>query len=402
MIYLLNLKDDFLENAGDRPALGTLYLSSYLESKGINTRVFDLNHTSEQTLIHAIISDKPEWLGVSFTTPHFKQANRIAKEMKSLFPNIKTIAGGVHPSVLPESLRHSAFDMVVKGEGEKTLEEIIRLKIFGGEIEGKRTVLLDELPIPAYNKLKLDRYALKIDGKKAIPVITSRGCPYSCVYCTKEVHGSMFRSNTANYVGQMIELLHKVYDYDKFIFYDDVFTLDKKRIKAIKDEFKMRGLKIGYRATTRFNCVDEVVIEDLKESGCLELCFGVESGNDIILDNIKKQQKVKEVFYKNDLIRKSGIKTKAYFMIGLPGDTLETVQDTINVMKELDADEKDVYILAPYPGTQLWNNPSSFGIEIDKDSNFEYMQTKGVRIATDRLSKEKLIELWNEAKRYRK
>jgi len=200
----------------------------------------------------------------------------------------------------------------------------------------------------------------------SIPIITSRGCPYRCIYCSKSVFGGKYRANSPTYVVDEIEHLMEKFNVREIAFYDDVFTLDKKRVFAICEELGRRRIEIPWTCETRVNLVNKDLVEKMKKAGCYMIAYGVESGTQEILNNLKKDITLEQATRAFELTHKIGIQTIAYFMIGSPGETPKKIEETIKFAKKLDSDFVQFSITTPFPGTELFNLAIKEGI-VSKD-----------------------------------
>ena len=386
-VSLISPRDTFLKDAGDRPPLGIAYIGAYLRERGIDVSLVDMNHTD--TL------PKADIYGVSVATPNYSEAMDIGTRL--MFEGL-LVAGGPHPSAVPESM--DGFGKVVIGEGERAMYEICQNPTSPKrEIRSELIQDLDSLPHPARDLLPMDKYSLKIDDEPATPIITSRGCPYGCIYCGKQMYGRKWRAHSAGYVVNEMRDIKEEFDIKAFYIYDDTFTLDKKRAHDIC--FLLHWLpKTKFRCTSRVDCVDKSLLAALKKAGCDEICYGVESGNNDILRNINKGFTKETVIRTVKETKEAGIRTKLYFMLGLPGDTEKTMRETIEFSKELDPDEAGFYILTPYPGSELWDDPLKYGIEIEHDPNWKYIQAgkePSISINHQNINKEVILQYYVEA-----
>jgi len=215
---------------------------------------------------------------------------------------------------------------------------------------------LDSLPFPAFHLLPITKYRPHPPhGRQlpSIPIVTSRGCPYRCIYCSKSVFGGKYRASSPTYIADEIEYLMDKFNVREITFYDDVFTLNKKRVIAICEELERRRIEIPWTCETRVNLVNEELVEKMKKAGCYMIAYGVESGTQEILDNLKKDITLEQATRAFELTHKIGIQTIAYFMIGSPGETAETIEETIKFAKKLDPDFVQFSITTPFPGTEL-------------------------------------------------
>ena len=397
-ILLINVKDWWLTNGGDRPSLGTLYLASWLKhTNSGEPQVIDMNHHSYEALEKRINDFKPDYVGISLTTPQYVEAVKVAEYIKERY-NIPIITGGPHPTAMrnvtkvPDLMPVDSFDYVVVGAGEKALEKICseglpRERIIFGEeaIKGKN---LDWLPVPDRDLVDMNKYTLSIMGKKATPIMTSFGCPWSCVFCSEPLLNPIFKSYSPEKVVSEMEMLKVKYDMGAFIIYDDVFSINPKRAIAIADLMKERGLDLIYRCTTRatdFIKYPELA-KKLKDSGCLEICIGLESADDGVLKLNDKGMTVENNRRGIESIKEGEIKCLTYLITGLPGCSRETEEKSLEFIKEVQADETGWYLLAPFPSTPLWVHREKYGVEVFEDE----IITHNWNVAQARAENEKL------------
>lgn len=363
MIYLVNPSEQgILRDAGDRMPLGLLYIAQKTQDE---VRVFDLNHSYMETLLFEQLRDNPELVGIScLTSPLLNTTKdlieRIKKKSKS-----RIVVGGYHPSVKPDDLRHYA-DSVLIGEGEEVID-----RLGFNFIQIGKPANLDGLT-PKRDLLNQTMYQIMMDGFRTTTIMTSRGCPNNCTFC-----GNLNRKVRYHSLDDVAKELDwaKANDYSAVYFLDDVFTINKERAKQIGKMCKERDLK--FRATTRANYVDSDLVGSLQDSGLILLSLGVESGNPAILKGVGKNQTREQITEAVKTCQKYGVKTKGFFILGLPGDTEETIQQTIEFRKELGRlgmEYADFYPLVPFPGSQISRNPRMYGIEIDQTDYTKYLQ----------------------------
>ncbi len=359
------------------PLVSIAQLAGVSREAGYIPRVLDLSvkkrKTVEERIITALDKFAPEYCGITFTTPLAKEADSIAKFIKCRHPSVKILAGGCHATIMPEDiLKSDNFDLVVRGEGELTLRDILLGKdlktIDGITYKNKSNVVsnkpreliknLDDLPLPDYSLFNSrDYHTPRLNCKKnpVAAIETSRGCVYGCIYCNKSVFGQRFRfKSPKRTVDEMVHILG--FGYKELHVWDDGFSTDVERAKEICREILRRKLKITWNIYNgmRIDRMDEELLTLLKKSGCYRISVGVESGNQEILDRIKKGiqiEKVKETFR---LANKVGIETMAFCMVGLPGETEETMMQTINFVLELKPTIPKLSILMPLPGTPIF------------------------------------------------
>jgi anaerobic magnesium-protoporphyrin IX monomethyl ester cyclase len=356
------------------PPLGIAYISAVLEQEGYVVRIFDFSLHPEKSVdekINEVIEFKPDVIGITCMTNTYANALEIARRVKKS-RDIPIIFGGPHATVLPEeTLDNGEVDYVVTGEGEHTTLKLIKSSREGledipgigyredGNIHvnppGPYIQNLDGLPYPARHLLDLEAYTLSApDGGKMASVMSSRGCPYGCTYCFKDLFGRRYRARSPeDIVEEILELKNK-FGYNYIYFIDDLFTYDAGRVGKICSLIKEKNLEISWQCLARVDRVDYNLLKTMKEAGCFKIHFGIESGNPKILKRIRKAINLDQVREAVENCRKVGIKTKGYFMLGLPGDTEETMRETIKFAYDLRLDEWMFSVTTPFPGTEMW------------------------------------------------
>jgi len=384
----------FVEHEGDRPPLGILYIAAALEAAGdVDVRVLDLTLQSRPDLDDTLRELEPDIVGVTITTTVFPEAAEVATRAKQLLPNATLVAGGPHASALPvETLEQSDFDIVVRGEGERTLLELTR-RLAAGEtiddvagltyrVDGRVEATpdrapiesLDDIPFPARHLLPMNEYYMAIDGTPATSIITSRGCPFGCVFCTKKVFGRLLRIRSPENIVDEIE--HVVHDFGirGFLFVDDTFTVHRSRIERVCDLIIEKKLDVIWRCWTRSDQVNQDLLQKMRSAGCTIVCFGIESGDQRVLDKAMKGTKVSTNLQAIRMAKAAGLTVKAFFMVGLPGENDESIENTIRFIDEARPHTADFYLTTPYPGSQIWNHPEELGMKIISGDWTQYYQ----------------------------
>lgn len=398
-------------------------IAAVLEKKGYNVKILDLpaQKLSKKSVLSFTSAENPDLIGISAMTPNLTSAINLARQIKEVEPEVDIVLGGPHASLFPEETLQNVpdFDIIVHGEGEETIVELAETFEKGERVdpqilgiayrEGKEIRLsqkrsyisdLDCLPFPAFNLLPMGRYRLHPPhGKRtpAIPIMTSRGCPYRCIYCSKSVFGHKYRANSPEYIINEIEYLIEKFNAKEITFYDDVFTLDKKRINAICDGLDEKGIDIPWTCETRVNLVTRDLLERMKKSGCYLIAYGVESGNQSILNSLKKDVQIEQITQAFKITHVAGIQTVAYFMIGSPGETPNTIKETIALAKKLDSDFAQFSISTPFPGTELFNIVCKSGLVSENWNDYVYADLRATdfpAFESDDLNKEDL-QKWN-------
>ncbi|HJZ18943.1 MAG TPA: radical SAM protein [Candidatus Nanoarchaeia archaeon] len=395
--------------AGDRAPLGVGYLSSYCRKiLNVDTQIFDLNHDSEDSFFDEIRKQNPDFICVSVTTPSYLECLRLVKEIKNLGFNGKIIAGGNHITDNPyEELTGKNYDYIVVGDGESALKKIIQNETDSKVVISEKADV-DSVPWPDYEGLRFERYWMTLEGKKCAMIIGSRGCIYSCAFCGSAKIKKWRPRNPSDIVNEMKFLMDN-YGIEAFYFGDDIFSFDRNRVFEICRLIKQNLKPVKLRIQTRVNLVDPEMLQKLKATGVDVISLGLESGDDQILRNIQKGATVDQARKAVKMIHDAGIKVKGFFIIGLPGDTRESVMRTIEFAKEINADYVDFYLYTPYASTPIWNNPEKYGMEIIKpvDSNWnEYYQVnpkdfspKVWKVKHNNLSEDEARELMELAKK---
>jgi radical SAM superfamily enzyme YgiQ (UPF0313 family) len=290
--------------------------------------------------------------------------------------------------------QEAAVDIVVRGEGEQTLLELaqhsansdsfheidgITFKNNDGQIiqTPNRDFIqnLDELPFPAYKYIPLEKY--KIFGKTHLPVMTSRGCPYQCAFCVaSQVFGAKFRARSPKNVVDEIEWLRDVHGADGISFQDDTLTIGRNRILEICEEMKNRNIDLPWDCRTRVDQVSKEVLTKMREAHCREVAFGIESGSQKMLDTMKKGTTVEQNERAIKWAKEAGISVAIYVMVGYPGETRDTVKQTLDFVRRVEPDGTWLCIAVPYPGSELHALVESLGWKMAEDwSLYDSMNT---------------------------
>jgi len=351
------------------PPLGLMYIAATLEQNGYSPVITDLAARKKEdwkTLI-----PPADIYGFTIFSASLNTARDIAKVIKQQYKGSSIIAGGPHPTSLPnETIAYPEFDHVIVGEGEYAFIDFMRNNEVGLKnekiIRAKRIENIDQLSLPARHLVDMQSYTREVEGKKATSLITSRGCPYDCNFCCKDIHGTKVRYESPDKVIQEIADIQKNYDIHSFIFYDDIFTLNRKRLPVICDQLKNMNITFRCNGRAGINTYEDYVL--LREAGCQEIAFGIESGSQTILDKINKRTTVAKNLETILTSKKAGLLTKAYMVVGFPGETQETINETKNFMDVADPDKFTIFQFVPLPGCDVWKHPEKYGIiEMAKD-----------------------------------
>lgn len=368
----MNVRDEWLLQGGDRPSLGTAYLASYARAHGAaEVLLWDMHHARVSDLFEWLVT-KPFLVGISFTTPQYREAVRLARAIKQRYPEQRVIAGGAHPTAIGGDVPADCFDYVMLGESERSFARLCQdgvyptERVLGGE--GVPDKCLDAIPHPARSLLPMSDYTLTLCDRRCTPMMTSRGCPWHCSFCSEPLLNNRFRAHSPEYVlGEMAAI--RAAGAEAVIIYDDVYIINARRVMDICRRQIDARLDLIYRATTRSDDVLRYpdLLPLLRDSGCVELCLGVESGSDAVLRRNDKGMTVDKNRRAIARIKEAGIRVLTYLIVGLPGCSEETERASLSFLAESDPDECGIYLLAPFPGTPLWVDRARFGATIFED-----------------------------------
>ena len=389
------LEDFFGELSGTgslQQPLGVAYLSSYLKQKGQTVQLIDAAalRLTVPRLVSAVKSFHPDIIGISATTPSYIRTAKVAERLKSEI-GVPIIIGGAQVTSLPiETLSDTSFDYGVVGEGELTSQELLETIESGRDLSNVKGIVyrdrttkeikinprreyiknLDGLPFPDRDSLPpLTVYHPSQSSYRRLPlgtIISSRGCPHHCIFCDRSVFGNLYRARGASNVVDEIELLIQKYGAREVRFWDDTFNLLPSRVLQICKEIKYRKIDIEWSCVARVSNMTQDVLHSMREAGCWQVDYGVESGNPEVLKSIHKGITMDLVRRAVRLSRANGLRVRAFFMLGLPGETEETMQQTINFAKSLDLDVAVFHIATPLPGTELFKIAKERG-ELSQD-----------------------------------
>ncbi|MBI4187703.1 MAG: cobalamin B12-binding domain-containing protein [Chloroflexi bacterium] len=361
-----------------QPPIGLALLAAVLEREGYQVTVLDANALQLRPENLASYIADTDVIGLTAVTPTIATALSIAHHLKQDNPDRTIILGGVHATLLPEETlaESTQIDIIVRGEGEETIIELLRAlenKQPIGNIAGityrkdgkiistparKALTDIDSLPFLAYHLLPWQRYRPHPPHGRALPfaaLVTSRGCPYRCAYCSKPVFGSRFLAQSPERVVAEVSYIKERFGIKEIAFYDDVFTLNKKRTHAIADSLVQKNIKLFWTCEARVNLVDKELLRHIKQAGCYAIAYGIESASPEILKTLHKDITLEQVSEAISNSREAGLQTIGYFMLGSPGETPETIKQTIRFAIKLRLDFAQFSVTTPFPGTELYN-----------------------------------------------
>lgn len=372
------------------PPMNLLNLAAMTRKHGFETKIIDCEilpgNLNEQ--IDYILSFNPKYVGVTASTLQIYAAASLAELIKKKRAEVVCVIGGNHMSALPEDTmkRFPYFDFGVIGEGDTTIVELLNAleraedvsnvkgisyrTDLGLKITPLRPLIenLDELPFPAWDLLdNIGAYlpaAQRISAKLSAYIITARGCPFPCSFCSRSVLGRRYRVYSMEYLKNMIQFSRTIYDFDNLTVFDENLTVSKNRLKEFC--LLMQEMKLTWSCDARVDLVDRETLRLMADSGCWLILYGIESGSDKVLEVIKKNTTVEQNRNAVRMTREAGIKSSGFLMIGNPGETHDTLSETIELAGAVGLDFITPFFFTPLPGSEIYNNWEKYG-EFEND-----------------------------------
>ena len=383
---------DISRTANIMPPLGIASIAAYLKEKGLESRIVDCyaRPRSDQVIEQYLRDARPAFIGFSCATSNFLDGVRIAQMAKSILPDVKVVFGGHHVSALKEKALENfpVIDFAVVGEGEQTMVDLVEARgdgtsLIGGllyrekedrvRFTGYRSPLLDldTLPFPAYDKLDgyPEAYKLPIFNYPSTPnasCTSSRGCPYRCTYCDRSVFPTGYRFNSAEYLYEHLRYLKERFGIKHVSLYDDQFTFNRKRVDAFTRMIVDHPLGVTFNCAVRAEHVDIDILQRMKAAGCWMISLGIENGDEKLLAQHRNNADLDLVAEKIRLIKKAKIRVKGLMMMGLPGETEQSVRKSMEYVFSLPIDDINVSKFTPFPGSELYKKVRELG-SFDED-----------------------------------
>jgi len=389
------------------PPLGVSYVAAAFEAAGCYVKIIDyiVSRYTPEKLKKELDTFEPDIVGATSVTMNFPVAADIMRTAKRHRPSILAIMGGPHVSFdATRTLEtYPEIDLLVLGEGERTIMELVPLladrcewrgiKGLAFRQDGTITVTepreliddLDSIPLPARHLLPLSRYrALGFP----VSIITSRGCPNACIFCQgRRMVGKKVRYRKVEYVMDEIEQILS-YGISRINVADDLFTSNKARVREVCTQIRRRGLNFKWSAFARVNTVDRETLKMMRDAGCDALSFGIESGNQEMLRLVKKGITLEQARNAVELCKEVGIMAHASFMVGLPGESPDSLRDTQEFSKSLGI-SYGYHFLSPFPGTDVREKIEGYDLEILTDDWTRYDANSAI-VRTSRLEPEEM------------
>jgi len=366
-----------IEEAVIIPPLGLAYIAAVLEANNYTVRIMDMNTTTGEGLEFEtlITAYNPKIVGFTCLTPFYDEVIRLANLIK-FWTNATIVVGGAHATAEPNGLlAQGTIDYIVTGEGEQTMLDLVNsiaknspIGLVNGILYKDRGIVyktpnrayiqdLDNIPMPARHLLANPAYSSpQLPNKRVTSIITARGCPYQCIFCDyRFLMGPKLRRMSPGMVMREIKHCIKGYGANHISFRDSTFTIDEPWVKELCGLITLSDVKFTWDCNGRANLITMPMIQAMKEAGCTLISYGIESGNQAILDRANKRNTLGDIRYAIELTKKVGIETTGYYILGLPGDTIATMQDTVNFAIELNTDYTQFSLATPFPGTPMYN-----------------------------------------------
>jgi len=392
------------------PPTDLMYLAAVAERAGVVAKIADYSQGGnfEQDLKDF----QPDYLLINVATPTFKTDMESLTIAKEICPNVKTIAKGAAFLTLAQDVMYYVkdLDFIIYGEPEETLRELIigvaPYRILGlyyrddirVKYTGARPYIdnLDSLPFPARHLVDNNLYRRPDTGEVQAVIKVSRGCPYHCFFClATPVSGNKVRKRSPQNIVEEIKVCVEKYNIRNFLFWSDIFNIDKKWVMELCQLIIDSGLDIVWSANTRADTADEEMAEIMYKAGCRLVSIGVESGSQEMLNHIGKNITLDDVRLTVKIFKKYGIRIYNYFVIGLPWETEDTIEDTIDFAIELDSDFISFYTATPLPGTKFYEYAKEHNL-IDSDTSFKNAYFYPA-VNTHHLTKEQVFTMHKKA-----
>lgn len=413
----------FARKAGVWPPLNLALLAALAEQQGHEVIIIDAeaNKIPLKKLMKEALSHNPHIIGLTARSPFFHLTKELAMGLKEQNNKIPIALGGQHITIMKEKAFLPFFDFAFIGEAEKSWPQFLEKfqkgeKDFSG-IKGlmyrknsgtiftgvqEVTKDLDSLPFPARHLLNMKKYRLgTLQGTKNFTTIqTVRGCPWKCIFCASDaLNTTVIRKRSTKSIIKEIKEVIDRYNVRHFMFLDDVLTLDEKHILEMCDLIMEEKLQITFEGSTRANLVNEDMIRKMKQAGLIRLSFGLETVDDEMRKTMNKKVPLEAYSTANKILNKYDIEALNSVMIGLPGETTETVQKTLNWLRNArEVKQANFAIAVPYPGTELYRmaKAGEHGIKLITDDFSKYRRYGSAVTAVNELGPSDLIELQNE------
>jgi radical SAM superfamily enzyme YgiQ (UPF0313 family) len=369
------------------PPTGLCYIAAVLRKEGYEVSVVDgcAERLGVEEIVKRVVAEAPDVVGVTCKSLFMPNVTKLCPLLKEALPMVPIVAGGNHVTALPEeTLREiPSIDAIVLGEGEQTFSILTAALLNGLALEGieglcirrngtpcvtgrpARIERLDELPYPAFDLLPdlATHYWPSLTGIKRLPafsLMTSRGCQYRCTFCDRSVFGNYVRYHGAEYILSLIRMLRQLGDTRYIYFEDDNFLLNPQLDTLLRRLRELR-LPIEFSCQSRVDSVDDELLRTLRASGCRQIFYGIETGSKRLLQAMKKGIRIDDVPEVVAKTRKAGIESMAMVIVGYPGETVESLEETLALLKSCRFDDVGLFYFAPLPGSEVYKDAAAYG-----------------------------------------
>lgn len=398
--------------------LGILYVAAVMRQAGHQVQVFD-PFFGDKKFIRQVVKFKPDLIGLSILTATYDTARKLVVTFRRQLPKTLICAGGVHPTILPQqTLKELNLDFVVYGEGEYTLREACQRLANGRTLANVKGVVykndgriitnsprelianLDELPFPARDLLEAENYLIPPGYirsyllARTLTMYTSRGCPGNCTFCSSHLlFGRFTRRRSVGNVLEELKLIKDKYRLDGVYFMDDTFNVDQKWVGEFCRQKRQQKINIIWGCQTRVNTVNSRILNKMRQAGCVQVDFGVESGSDKVLAAYKKGQTAKMIKKAFRLAKKAKLRTFATLMIGSPVEKNADIKKSEKLLKEIAPDYTHISFCTPLPGTELYQQAVKMGwVPKDFGNQWDFIQTDSPIMAVN-FSQKQLVSI---------
>tara|TARA_Y100000034_G_scaffold136119_1_gene210902 strand:+ start:9118 stop:10395 length:1278 start_codon:yes stop_codon:yes gene_type:complete len=373
-ITLINPPQPQLKEPLSYVPLGIAYLAATCRGAGHKVNIANLAgmHPDAVSMDDIPLAD---WYGISCVTPTYPAAKKVAKLIRSSGGQV--IIGGIHPTIMPEQVASDTGCYVVTGEAENVLPEMIEQPKFNHPSITRAGIVqdLDSLPLPArdlfdeqvvVNRTGIHTSTYKGSGE-ATTILTSRGCPYNCAYCSKIPQTSQVRLRSPMSIVREMLHIQDTYGVYHYRFPDDMFTVSKRRVNELCNILISQDIEAYWMCITRLDSLESKLLQKMHKAGCVEISCGVESGSQRMLDAMNKGTTVKHNEHGIKMIKDAGIAVKEFLMFGFPGENAESIEQTKEFVRRTQPDKVTMSTFVPLPGSDVFRNPEKYGIVIRPD-----------------------------------
>ena len=410
-----------VEQSAIYPPIGLAYIAAVLLENGIDVEIIDAKslNLSIREVVETVRNGNPDFVGVTIFTTQYSNALSMCREIKRGCPDTRLVVGGPH--INPEHrevIKNDFIDFCVRGEGEVTMLELIKAVSSGSDLkevsgitfkDGNNIAVnpgrpfikdLDTLPFPARDLLPNHLY--KLEGNEAFTVMTAtRGCPFRCNFCSVPQFWPYQRRRSVENILDELEHVYKEYRVSIVRFTGEVFTLNKKWVIRLCKGMIDRGLdKIKWSCDSRVDTISEEMFKAMKKGNCQAIFYGIEFGNQRILDFAGKGTTIAQIRKAVEMSKKVGFFTHSNFMVGYPTETKETIEDTITLARTVGVDAATFTVVTPFPGTKLYDYCKENNLlRTTNWDEYNYNQPEKGIIKLRNISDEELMKFYEKAHR---